>query len=534
MKPIPAMKVRPTALTIAFAPFLALAVNGLSPRTIQRAIVDKSASLPKSAVVDAYGKLPLSFELNQGQTDPRVKFLSHGSGYSLYLTGDEAVLALRKGTPTSKVPSRQAGRRWPISSLQRAAFRPAPTQQHGPETTAAVLRMRLVGANTKAKVTGLEGLPGKSNYFIGNDPKKWRTNVSNYARVKYTNVYRGVDLVYYGNQRQLEYDFVVQPGADLRRIRLAVQSRSAQSRSPSALRIDRDGDLVASVGAGEVKFQKPIVYQPGTTDLALNNEAGQGARSRHFVEGKYLLNGNRVSFEVASYDKTRMLVIDPTVAYSTYLGGSGSDGGSGVVVDASGDAFVTGTTDSLNFPTTAGAFQTTYGGSGLYGGDAFVAKLNISGSALLYSTYLGGSEGDRSFGIAVDASGNAYVSGSTFSSNFPTTPGAFQTTFGIGSYHAFISKLNAAGSLLLYSTYLGGSNYENAYSIEIDSLGDAFVTSSTSSFDFPTTPGAFQTTNKNNHGNGTVFVTKLNADGAALLCSTPPTSAEVSMTLAMA
>ena len=181
------------------------------------AVVDDSSVRPAHAnqarLLESYGKLPLSFELNRGQTDPHVKFLSRGSGYALFLTGNEAVLTLRKGSPWSKTMSEQAALHLSTGGgrLQPATFSAARAGQHGPETTAAVLRMRLVGANARAKVTGLEELPGKSSYFIGNDPEKWRTNVPNYARVEYANVYPGVDLVYYGNQRQLEYDFGLAP-----------------------------------------------------------------------------------------------------------------------------------------------------------------------------------------------------------------------------------------------------------------------------------------------------------------------------------
>ena len=314
----------------------------------------------------------------------------------------------------------------------------------------------------QAKVSGLEELPGKSNYFIGNDPKKWRTNVANYAKVKYANVYPGVDLVYYGNQGILGYDFVVQLGADPRSIELEImpdeQVGSRQKAvgseigvgarlAPPALRIDGNGDLAVGTDAGEVIFQKPVVYQPATGDGEITKDQGQGTKDRHFVDGRYILAGNRVTFEVASYDKTRPLVIDPTLAYSTYLGGSDKDYGSEIAVDASGAVYVTGYTFSSNFPTTPGAFQTTYGGSG----DAFITKLNADGSAPVYSTYLGGSNADQGSGVALDSSGSGYVTGITYSCDFPTTSGAFQTTFGGGSFDAFISKFSfgAPGGLTL-------------------------------------------------------------------------------------
>jgi hypothetical protein len=462
--------------------------------------ISASQSDPKAQarILDSYGKLPLSFEANQGQTDARVKFLSRGSGYTLFLTSDEAVFSLRGSEANTNA-----------SGVSRQ-LRPSPAVP----TTNAVLRMKLHNANRAAKVTGTDQLPGKSNYFIGNDPKKWRSNVPTYAKVKYEGVYSGVDLVYYGNQRQLEYDFIVAPGADPRRIQFDVGAALVTARQghPQGvpLRIDGNGDLVVATGDGEVRFHRPVVYQP-TTD--------HGQRTTDVVEGKYVLTGaHEVRFQVAAYDRSKPLVIDPTLAYSTYLGGSNLDSGEGIAVDASGNAYVTGETWSTDFPTTSGAFQTTFGG-GPVGEptDAFVSKLNAAGSALLYSTYLGGSGGDFGFGIAVDSSGNAYVTGSTDSSNFPTTSGAFQTIFGGGFADAFVSKLNAAGSALLYSTYLGGNDQEIGYGIAVDASGNGYVAGRTASSNFPTSAGAFQTTIG---GGYDAFVSKLNAAGSALLYST--------------
>ena len=254
----------------------------------------------------------------------------------------------------------------------------------------AVLRMRLVGANEHAKLSGLDELPGKSNYFIGNDPKKWRTNVANYAKVKYANVYPGVDLVYYGNQGQLEYDFVLQPGANPRQIVLDVGAGLAPPERPphaAALHVDANGDLVVGTDSGEVIFHKPVVYQPFVNHKVRTGNEEPRTTNKELIQGRYVLAGNRVTFEVASYDKTKPLVIDPLLAYSTYLGGSGGDLGSGIAVDASGNAYVTGFTASSDFPTTPGVFQTNFPGGEF---DAFVSKLNAAGSALLYSTYLGG------------------------------------------------------------------------------------------------------------------------------------------------
>jgi hypothetical protein len=518
------------------------------------AAADKPEPVVRARAVESYGRLPLSFEVNKGQTDPRVKFLSRGSGYSLFLTENEAVLSLRKPSaishqlsafsrskPTGLVTQRSLssvaalpGNLLPTTEQFKEGFAPRRGPSPDPETqTPAVLRMKLVGANERAKVTGLEELPGKSNYFIGNDPKKWRTNVPNYAKVKYANVYPGIDLVYYGNQGKLEYDFVVSPGADPRSIEFAIiadeqagsrqkaagsetESQSAidnpKSSIPMPLRVAGNGDLVVGTEGGELIFHKPVIYQPH----GLASGAGSSLVTRHssLVEGRYRLDGeNHIHFELGAYDRRRPVVIDPTLAYSTYLGGKNTDYGHGIAVDASGNAYVTGTTFSSNFPTTPGAFQTSFGG----GEHAFVSKLNATGSALFYSTYLGGSGGDYGSGIAIDASGNAYVTGVTASSNFPTTPGAFQTTYGGGVEDAFVTELNATGSALVYSTYLGGSSTDYGNHLAVDASGSAYVTGGTWSSNFPTTPGAFQTTFVSSID---AFVSKLNASGSALLYST--------------
>jgi hypothetical protein len=480
------------AVVLAVASTILVFVNLNEPLSPPKAIgsvlapsVSDTHSVAKAHVQEAYGKLPLSFEANAGQTDPRVKFLSRGSGYSLFLTESEAVLALTK-KDNAAGPAQAA-------QAKLTAITAAPSQK----STSAVLRMKLVGARPPAKVTGQEGLAGKVNYFIGNDPAKWRTDVPTYGKVRYERVYPGIDLVYYGNQRQLEYDFVVAPGADPARIRLGFDG--AQK-----IHVDAQGGLVVQTGSGAVRWQKPVVYQETN-----------GVRKT--IEGKYLLRrGHQVSFEVAAYDSTKPLIIDPTLVYSTYLGGSGSEIGVGIAVDSLGNAYVTGNTTSSNFPT-AVALQPATGG----GRDAFVTKLNAAGTTLLYSTYLGGSDSDQGNSIAVDSTDNVYVTGETSSTNFPTTAGAFQMTNAGGIADAFVTKLNPTGTSLLYSTYLGGTGDDSGFGIAVDSTGNAYVTGHTTSTTrffptagFPTTPGAFQTTNA---GNYDAFVTKLDTNALGSL-----------------
>src|SRR2546426_1880233 len=363
---------------------LALALASCAPASATRPPTE-TPQASKPQVLAAYGKLPLSFEANQGQTDPKAKFLSRGRGYTLFLTSTEAVLTLTKADAHAK--RRISGEARLVEPEKRAG---------------TVLRMKFLGANPTPRVTGVEELRGRSNYFIGNDPAKWRANVPTYAKVEYRDVYPGVNLVYYGNQRQLEFDFIVAPGADPQRIRLGVEGADR-------LDLDAQGDLVVQTGGAQVRLQQPHVYQ-----------MANGVRQE--IESRYVLNDHHeVEIWVAAYDTHKPLVIDPTLAYSTYLGGTGFDEGFGIAVDSLGQAYVTGVTASLDFPTTAGAFQSSSAGSE----DAFVTKLIPTAAALVYSTYLGGTNADDRLGVAVDGLGEAYVTCEPYYADFRTSAGAF-------------------------------------------------------------------------------------------------------------
>jgi hypothetical protein len=459
--------------------FIAVLGVGCSLRMAERRIQSTAARAPlitgsqpepdSTRINETYGKLPLYFERNAGQTDSQVSFLARGSGYTLFLTRQaETVLVLRKPEP----------RQTPLPDIRLSSPNIEPERANsGP---AAVVRIKLVGARPEA-VEGLDELPGKANYFTGNDPKQWHANVPTYAELRYRNAYPGIDVLYYGNQRQVEHDFVVAPGGDPHAIRMRVEGADNLS-------TDADGNLVLTVNGGRVFLASPVMYQ-------------EGEGTRDHVAGRYKLSGrNEVEFTLGVYDSTRPLIIDPVLFYSTYLGGTDADGGVGIAVDASGNAYVTGNTASPDFPTTA--FQTAK----QPGFDAFVTKLNPAGTALVYSTYLGGDGSDTGLGIAVDAAGSAYVTGQTNSTNFPTTMGAFQTA-NQGGFDAFVTKLNPAGASLVYSTYLGGSGFDFGQEIALDATGNAYVTGETNSPNFPTTPGAFQTANA---GSTDAFVTKLN------------------------
>ena len=422
----------------------------------------------------AYTKLPLSFEANLGQTDASVKFLSHGSGSHLYLTPTEAVLTLTQPQPQSNHLTHKD---------------PKPANIH---TSSSVVRMQLISANPSPQMTGVQPQRGKVNYFLGNDPKHWHTNIPTYAQVKYQQVYPGVDMVYYGNQQQLEYDFIVAPGANPNIIKLAFAGVDKVS-------VNREGDLTLVVGTKSVQMHKPVVYQTvnGSKQVIANNN--------------YIINNsNTVSFGLGRYDRTRPLIIDPVLSYSTYLGGSGADEGTGIAVDRAGNAYIIGQTFSTNFPT-QNPLQAANGG-GYF--DAFVTKLNPDGEALVYSTYFGGNNEEVGKSIAVDRAGNAYITGQTGSSNFPTQNPLQAAS--IGSYDAFITKLNPDGDALVYSTYLGGSNYDYGNSITVDRAGNAYITGYTISTNFPT-----QNPLQASYGGDVdAFITKLNQNGDALVYST--------------
>ncbi|MFN0118907.1 MAG: SBBP repeat-containing protein, partial [Blastocatellia bacterium] len=416
--------------------------------------------------MNAWGRLPLTFEPNAGQTDARVRMMSRGRNHNLFLTGDEAVLTLHFGqTFARKSPA-----------------------VHGQD----VLRMRFAGARRDAGVTGVDPLPGRTHYLTGSDPAKWRADVPQYTSARYHDLWPGIDMHWYGDQSRLEYDFVVAPGADPARIRLVFNVPA---------RLLASGDLALRLPGGAVRHQRPVIYQ---------NIDGQ----RRIVAGRYVRHSAReIGFVIGAYDRGRPLVIDPVLSWSTYL--PGADTGQAIAVDAAGNVYVAGVADSAQFPATPGAFQTM---PGRVGSDAFVAKFNPAGSALVYATYLGGGAPDEATGIVVDNAGVVIVTGQTNSTNFPTTAGAYQTRYG-GTTDAFVTKLNAAGAALVWSTYLGDTGEESmsgSTGLALDSAGNVLVAGATRGV-FPTTAGALQ---RQTGGEVDAFVTKLNAAGTALIWST--------------
>jgi hypothetical protein len=431
-----------TRLVLATSIVTTVALAALT--STARAEADSPTARPRA--FEAYAKLPLYFEPGSSSPQGPVDFVARGQGYAMRVTPQGAMLVL------------------------------------GRDKSGTTLRMRLLDASPDARIAGERALTGRINYFRGSDPSQWRTDQTVYAAVRAMGVYPGIDLVYYGNQRRLEYDFVVAPGADPGKIGLALDG---------AITIEpQTGDLVARLEGREVRFDKPVIYQPATPRLP-----------RRDVEGRFVTRDGRVTFQVGAYDRGRALVIDPTLVYSTFLGGAGDDFISGIALDAAGNLYIAGTTLSTNFPTTVGALDTTCGTDGTcnhanpdVSHDAFVVKLNAAGTALVYGTYIGGSNDDGANAIAVDAAGNAYVGGSTNSLDFPVTAGAAQTLCAPSNHYdaqcnattiancdplvftnGFVTKLNTTGSALVYSTYIGGTGDDVVVGLAVDSSNQAHV-----------------------------------------------------------
>jgi beta-propeller repeat-containing protein len=453
-------------------------VSGQRRTTALRASSKRRPTDKAAAASKTLSRLPLSFEVNQGQLDSQVKFFSRANGYNLYLTSTEAVIV------TSKNANGKTQHWQSVHS----------TNDRQP-LTGDVLRMTLASANTDPRVRGSDRLQASANYFLG-DQAQWTVGVPSYARVKYENVYTGIDIVYYGNRNQLEYDFIVAPGIDPTAIKLNFEGAEN-------IEVDREGDLILRNAGGELRQRKPVVYQ----------DVGGGRRE---ISGQYIIRNpqsairnQEVGFDIGPHDTTRPLIIDPVLAFSSYLGGGGNEEGNSIAVDSAGTVYVAGFTDSINFPLVS-ATQPAMGGGQQ---DAFVAKLDPSGTRLLYSTYIGGDGQDNSTSIAVDSSGDAYITGFTDSTNFPVRNWLQQEKK--GEFNAFVVKLDPTGSLL-YSTLFGGSSSDFASSIAVDSSGNAYVAGLAASPDIPIA-NALQSA----HGGLLdIYLAKINPSGRKLVFST--------------
>ncbi len=450
---------------------------GTSFLLIAACVAQQAGMTERPQFASAYGKLPVTFEINQGQASGKAKFIARGQGYSAFLTAGGMVLSLR--------PSRVA----PSQASSSAPNLPPQSQKN------TLLQFNLLGAAQNPSVVGEDLRPGRVNYFFGKDPKRWHTNVPTYGRVRYKNVYPGIDLVYHGNAQQLEYDFEVSRGSNPNLIQFEINGASD-------VRLDSDGNLTVRISGGELKFQSPVVYQ---TSNGLHTP----------VSGKYVVKDSaHIGFAIDQYDPSEPLVIDPVLIYSTYLGGSGTEYATGIAVDGSGSVYVGGYTDSTDFT------LSTLGSPSVGLDHVFVVKLDPTGSTLVYADYLGGENADYGYALALDGTDNIYIAGTTQSTQFPmVTP--FQGTIP-GANSAFLSKISPDGSSLVYSTYLGGSADEVVAGVAVDSTGSGIVAGYTTSTDFPVV-SAYQATAAANAGGifgNYGFLTKFSSDGTSLVYST--------------
>lgn len=446
------------ALLIAFSvgPIAPLSFSASGPSAVTHIAKPLESStvagLERPQINNALDKLPRTFEPNMGQLDKSVKFSSRGSDYSLLLTATEAVFSF------SQLDAQQ--------SRDQSLVTRQPEGSQTAKRKTAVVRMKMVGANAKPRIEGLGPQSAKTSYFIGNDPNRWRTNTPSYQRTKYVGAFPGIDLEFYGNQQQVKYDFIVAPSADPRRIKL-------EFKGADRIEVDAHGDLVLHTSVGEVRQHKPVIYQKV-----------EGIKKE--VAGHFVLRGRKeVGFSVERYDTTKQLVIDPAIVYSTYLGGSERAAISDIAtytdpVTGNTYAYVIGATRDQDFPT-KNAIQPNYSGHW----SLFVTKINMTATgtdSLVYSTYLGGNGDASGYGIAVDSTGAAYLTGQTKATDFPLA-NAFKTT--TDGDDAFVTKVRPDGSGLVYSTYMGGAASELAYCIAVDTVGNAYVGGSTSSINFP-------------------------------------------------
>ncbi len=570
--------------------------------------VESVDSATTARVNTAYGSLPLYFIQNDGQVDKKVRFYEKGSGHATYFTKEGVYLWLGNSSKQAADRSQKLEVRSQKSETRDEILKDVPSviardggviasegkQSQGHDSKAAedqgggesqLVKLTFINANSNPEIIAVDQQEGKVNYFVGNDPKKWRTSIPTYKAVLYKEVYPGIDIKFYGNNRQMEYDIIVKPGVDPAKVQFAYEGiedlritengdleitlhspstlseeddeNSLSLRERDMVRVGFNSDEPGTDVGNKIIQKKPVIYQeidgkrvavdgrfkilgnhviasetqmtqqPSEKYENISHLQGEGklrnmALFSHPLtgggegEGERELSGETkkfaYTFEVASYDKAHPLIIDPVLSYSTFIGGSSGDDGYGLAVDGSGNTYVTGRTYSSNFLATPGVYDTTYNGAE----DLVILKLDSTGSTLIYSTFIGGGSGDVSDDIAVDGAGNAYVTGLTWSTDFPATLGSHDTTHN-GSSDVFVLKLDSTGSVLTYSTFIGGSNWDGGYGIEVDGVGMAYVTGYTYSTDFPATPGSYDTTH---NGSSDVFVLKLDSTGSVLTYTT--------------
>jgi len=431
-------------------------------------------------IIKTLDTLPLYFVENKGQENKDVKYLLKIPNGKVYYTPKEIVYQFFHWRRNNPEEMRAMG--WEKENSQQVKVEN--------------IRVKFLGAKKNVKIEGLEKSEAKFNYFRGNDPLKWVKGTRTYEKILYKDLYPHIDFIVYGSGGRIKHEYWVSAEGEVEKIKLRYEGIKQ-------LRVNERGQLEIETGEGVLREDAPFSYQ------IIDGE-------RVKVEARYVIDkDNTLRYKVGKYRKDKELIIDPTLIYSTYLGGSSWEEFREIAIDGSGNAYITGNTYSSDFPTTPGAYDTSYNGGSW---DAFITKINSAGTDLLYSTYLGGSNDDWGGGIAVDGYGNAYITGMTDSGDFPTTPNAYDTTHN-GYTDAFITKIDSTGTNLIYSTYLGGSNSNDwGFEIAIDGSGNAYITGYTYSSDFPTTPSAYDTSY--NGGYGDAFITKINSTGTNLIYST--------------
>ena len=458
----------------------------------------KASEAQKANILENYDKIPITFTSNTGQLESQVKFIAKGNGITIFFTPEGTTFLLDRETEESLTKRKTA-------SLAKGILTYDENEPvaHDPkiEREYYVLNLNFINANPNPEVIGEEILPWKNNYFIGNEPSKWRTDVPNYSKIRLRSLYDGIDLIYYGNKNGIKCDFVVQPGAAPGQILLSYDFGGFIDKE--LLRINGESELEVKTPFGNLIKRKPYCYQE------INGEKIEIEANYRIIDEQL----NIFTLNVSTYNSDFPIFINSEIVYSKSFDVTYDEYLKYISVDGNDNAYVIGYTESRDFPTTTGAFNENYNG-GTY--DVFVCKLNALGSALVYSTYLGGSDSESARGISVDDNGNAYITGATLSTNFPTTAGAYDESDN-GNADGFVCKLNPSGNSLIYSTYIGGSNADGGKRITFDGSGNICIAGGTRSEDFPTTAGAYD---ENHNGDKDIFLCKLNTSGNALIYST--------------